>query len=352
MINHVNQNFVLACKEGRLLDVNILFDNHPGLDVTYNNHEAIRLAAQHGQTEVVAALLKTPGVDPTTIDQYALRAASENGHDAVVQLLLKCDRVDPSARNHRALSMACQNGHAKTVEHLLRSQRTSAVENNAYPLRLAIRYNHQELLQIFVELDDRARFYMQNNYPTILLDIYNTNAYFGYAMAERNIPLEITKRVSTFIRGYHVFESMKVGYEIFEKNNSLGIHFDGTISPTPSHPSFFGLSDPLSFKDTPESTSIQGETAPNKHSHKKRAAESSPKINTSKKALVDSDSGKRDRSEISRPDNREDVTEQQMIISSPGKFIFNQHSSEKRLKQDKAKSKEENMKYLKKKYSY
>ena len=54
------------------------------------------MAAYNGHDNVVALLLEHPKVDPSVCDNDAILEASYYGHDRVVAMLLEHPRVDPS----------------------------------------------------------------------------------------------------------------------------------------------------------------------------------------------------------------------------------------------------------------
>jgi ankyrin repeat protein len=92
---------------------------HPKIDPSANENEAVRCAAKHGHAQVVELLLKHPNVDPSTNDNYAIRYAATYGHAQVVGLLLEHPKVYPSANYNEAIREAINGSHWAVVDLLL-----------------------------------------------------------------------------------------------------------------------------------------------------------------------------------------------------------------------------------------
>ena len=116
-MNSPTKRFIEAAKQG---DLDVIQKLSMNVDVSYNNNNALRLAARKGHLEVVKylATLQNPvtgdyRVDVSANDNFALRLAALNGHLEVVKYLSTLVdpvtgdyRVDVSADNNQALRYA------------------------------------------------------------------------------------------------------------------------------------------------------------------------------------------------------------------------------------------------------
>jgi ankyrin repeat protein len=92
---------------------------HPRVDPSARDNDAIRRAAINGRLQVVERLLGHPRVDPSAWDNYAIRWAARKGHLQVVERLLGHPNVNPSAIDNCAILLAASNGHVQVVNLLL-----------------------------------------------------------------------------------------------------------------------------------------------------------------------------------------------------------------------------------------
>ncbi len=68
------------------------------IDPSANNNQAIQIASEIGQTDIVKLLLQDSRVDPTSLHSYAMKEAFKNGHKDVVALLLQNPKIDPEIK--------------------------------------------------------------------------------------------------------------------------------------------------------------------------------------------------------------------------------------------------------------
>jgi hypothetical protein len=76
------------------------------LNPSYEDNEAIYLAAKLGHTDVFKLLLEDPRVDPSDMSNKTIITASLHENIDIVKLLIQDKRVDPSARNNSAIQFA------------------------------------------------------------------------------------------------------------------------------------------------------------------------------------------------------------------------------------------------------
>ncbi|KAJ3258964.1 hypothetical protein HK103_003105 [Boothiomyces macroporosus] len=115
------------------------------VDPSVGEDLAIRVAAEHGDDEMVELLLQDNRVQPNSNDDYAIYYAAANGHYKVVDLLLRDKRVDPQA----SFVAACANGHTNIVERLLDDERLN--ERSARGLQMAHKNGHFDIVDLLVK---------------------------------------------------------------------------------------------------------------------------------------------------------------------------------------------------------
>ena len=87
---------------------------------------ALRLAAQRGHVDVVAAFLADGRADPAADFSGALRYAAYNGHVDVILALLADGRADPAVELHDRIFHAAHTGHTTILQALLEDERMCA----------------------------------------------------------------------------------------------------------------------------------------------------------------------------------------------------------------------------------
>jgi len=108
--------------------------NDVGVNPSYNNNEALILAIEEGNNNIVRILLEDPrinaGIDDNRaliltlsyIDQYP---ETKEDYVAILTYLLFDDNVDPSVDNDRALLYAAKYGSMQLLDRLLRDKRVN-----------------------------------------------------------------------------------------------------------------------------------------------------------------------------------------------------------------------------------
>lgn len=91
--------------------------DHPNFDPTYNENEAIRVAANHGNVSIIKRLLENPQVDLTARRNAALEAAVF--HQEAFEVLLADERVLNGGNLDKVLIKASESGKEHAVKLLL-----------------------------------------------------------------------------------------------------------------------------------------------------------------------------------------------------------------------------------------
>jgi ankyrin repeat protein len=124
-----NGNCIMdSIAKGDLKSVTFLLGIDKRIDPSCQQNKPIIFASNAGHLEIVKLLLKDPRVNPADQDNRAIVNASEKGHKEVVELLLADKRVDPSVRKNRALTVARVKNFQPIVELLMKDPRVQKVE--------------------------------------------------------------------------------------------------------------------------------------------------------------------------------------------------------------------------------
>jgi len=97
-----------------------------------SDFDKFKKACQYGALWLVKYLIQQ-GIDPSFEDNIAIRIASHNGYLDIVKELLKDQRVDPSINNNYAIDWAIMSDHKDVAKELLKDQR---VINKLTPFKL------------------------------------------------------------------------------------------------------------------------------------------------------------------------------------------------------------------------
>jgi Ankyrin repeats (3 copies) len=151
-----------AIESNNELFVDLLLQ-HPSVDPSEKNNEAIRVASAKCYLAIVERLLQDPRVDPSTCDNCAIRLASTFGHLAVVDRLLQDHRVDPSDNNNDAIRWASTKGHLAVVDRLLQDHRMDPSADNNWAIRIASEYGHLDIVDRLLQ-DPRVDPSVENNW--------------------------------------------------------------------------------------------------------------------------------------------------------------------------------------------
>ena len=111
----LNQELIEAAKSGNLQLVQAL--KLKGVDIAFNNNQALRLSSANGYLEVVKYLLEQ-GADIHAENDYLLKIAAKNGHLAVVKCLIE-KGADLYANNDCALKWASEDGRLEIIKYFL-----------------------------------------------------------------------------------------------------------------------------------------------------------------------------------------------------------------------------------------
>ncbi|PRP76969.1 ankyrin-3-like [Planoprotostelium fungivorum] len=108
--------FVGWARKGHEESIKVLLERMPSVDVTIDQHLALRIAAECGHTSIVKILLKDGRCDPTIYDSFPLRSAAERGHREVVEVLLQDGRADRNVFDNYPERFARSNGHVDVAD--------------------------------------------------------------------------------------------------------------------------------------------------------------------------------------------------------------------------------------------
>jgi ankyrin repeat protein len=187
MLRNQNQNLgldfdldealIIATAQGNANNVRRLLNY--GADPSVNNNQAIRIASEIGNAEIVDILLQDYRTDPGAEDNQAICDASYAGHIEVVELLLSDPRVDPSADDNYPIRYASQNGHAEIVQMLLEDERVNPGTGGAedaddifyqtnYPIIIASENGHAVVVALLLDSgDERVNPAVDGNQPIL-----------------------------------------------------------------------------------------------------------------------------------------------------------------------------------------
>lgn len=115
-----------------------------------HNNEAIRNAVRKGNMTIIRYILKDPRVDPSAFRNYAFWVTVLHNRLDIAQLLLRDPRVDPSDRNHDALKTAVENGNVDFVKFLLTDPRVAKTAPFNDVIRSASRMGRAAVLEVLL----------------------------------------------------------------------------------------------------------------------------------------------------------------------------------------------------------
>ena len=135
-------DFVFACQRGDLDIAKSLFEQHPTIDVSFNNEYAFRYACIDGKLNTAKWLLEIkPTINMYVNNQTLFQYTCANGHLPVAKWLLEIKpSIDISGNNDWAFRTACKNGHLEVAEWLV------TLNPNKYRLHYnstKFRYNYE-----------------------------------------------------------------------------------------------------------------------------------------------------------------------------------------------------------------
>lgn len=94
---------------------------------------------------LLSSLLKDASFDPSIDDNCLIRYASEHNLEDQAKELLNHPKVNPSARNDEALEKACINGHHRIVHWLLYDVRVDPFAKDY--VGMAIAHGHTKVVK-------------------------------------------------------------------------------------------------------------------------------------------------------------------------------------------------------------
>jgi len=151
-----------AAENGHIKVVKLLL-NDKRVDPSIEANYAIRMASLYGEISIVHMLLKHPKVDPTDVNNWTIRAAVERGDMALVSLLMKDDRVDPSDGDNINIIEASKKGYFNIVRLLLKDDRVDPSVNDNIIIGNAIFVGEIDLVKVLLK-DDRVDPSANSNY--------------------------------------------------------------------------------------------------------------------------------------------------------------------------------------------
>lgn len=119
-----------------------------GIDIRAGNDNAMIVAAQKGNLEIVKFLVES-GANVKSQDNYAVRLASEFGYLDVVEYLYKSG-ANVKADGNYAITWACKNGHLPVVEFLT-SVGADIKTNQNLPIKMAAIGGHLNIIKYLVD---------------------------------------------------------------------------------------------------------------------------------------------------------------------------------------------------------
>ena len=96
---------------------------HPKVDPSANDNEAIQAAAGLRWYIFVEMLLEDPRVDPSANNNQAIQSAVNQDHECIVEMLLEDPRVDPSVNDNQLIRRAARQGNVQIVNTFLQDPR-------------------------------------------------------------------------------------------------------------------------------------------------------------------------------------------------------------------------------------
>jgi len=125
-----------------------------GVNINYNNDQAIMIAADKQNIEIMEALIDK-GADIKTNMYQILREGCMRNRIEVVRLALE-NGCDPKYLDCEALRLACRYGHHEIVEMLLKFKYSSLELET--PIKLAEGYKHLKVHNLLMEyLDNKNK---------------------------------------------------------------------------------------------------------------------------------------------------------------------------------------------------
>ncbi|AUV58851.1 ankyrin repeat protein [Bandra megavirus] len=118
-----------------------------GIDIRAGNDNALIVAAQKGNLEIVKYLVES-GANVKSQDNCAIRLASEFGHLDVVEYLYKAG-ANIKADGNYAIIWACKNGHFPVVEFLT-SVGADIKAGQNLPIKMAAIDGHSSIIKYLV----------------------------------------------------------------------------------------------------------------------------------------------------------------------------------------------------------
>lgn len=119
----------------------------PRVDPRFNKSQGLRIAARHGNHEIVQCLLDDKRSQPQVYHSQALREAAEHGHIQVVKILLNHSKVDPGAIDNSALSDAIKHKHVEIIKMLMAHPKVDSGARQNTLLGLIAEQNWVEILE-------------------------------------------------------------------------------------------------------------------------------------------------------------------------------------------------------------
>lgn len=169
-------NFIKCIKLGSLNDVNVLLHY---VDPSYNMNEAIRVASQKRQINIVKRLLKDDRVNPfderikldPTEDPQPLIASVIYGYDDLLEILLNTANGNPDYMRNYLMELSCRYGHLHIVNMLLKYPQVNPATDRNYCLDIACEKGNIDIVKLLLS-DVRVDPSDANNNPIVIASKY------------------------------------------------------------------------------------------------------------------------------------------------------------------------------------
>ena len=122
------------------------------LNAAKDPNEALVIAVDHEEIEVIKMLLRDPQVDPTYEKNTAFNLACRSGNMDIVKLFISDRRVDISGYDNAALLYATLNGHKDVVVALLSSVKFRHTQGVNLAIEIARQHGYPEIQELLSSL--------------------------------------------------------------------------------------------------------------------------------------------------------------------------------------------------------
>lgn len=123
----------------------------------YATRTGFNLAIQEGNIEIVKILLKDKFFDPGELCDKAIINAIDysRGNISIVKILLDDPRFNPGGYNNEAISSSSSRGYIEIVKLLLKDPRVDPTANDNAALKAAIYYGNTKVVQLLQSIKNK-----------------------------------------------------------------------------------------------------------------------------------------------------------------------------------------------------